>query len=112
MKKRNNSTDKGRADWCGSTVLPNNTEERTMTEMTDREFQEKINYLGQERAARKLIIKDGFAKAEDVATMTSLDVCGIIVKHYTYLANSGERIILVRNEDWEKVGPYLKVLDR
>jgi len=80
--------------------------------MTDREFQEKINYLGQERAARKLIIKDGFAKTEDVATMTSLDVCDIIVKHYTYLANSDERIILVRNEDWETVAPLLKFLDR
>lgn len=109
MKKSNNSTDKGRADGCGSTVLPNDMEEWSMT---DREFQEKINYLGQERAARKLIIKDGFAKAEDVATMTGLDVCEVIVKHYTYLANSDERIILVRNEDWETVAPMLIFLDR
>ena len=109
MKKKNNSIDKGRADGHGSIVLLNNMEEWTMT---DREFHEKLDYLGQERAARKLIIKDGFAKAEDVATMTSLDVCEVIVKHYTYLSNSDERIILVRNEDWEKVSPYLKVLDR
>jgi hypothetical protein len=44
--------------------------------------------------------------------MTSLDVCDIIVKHYTYMANSDERIILVRNEDWETVAPLLKFLDR
>lgn len=80
--------------------------------MTGSELMDKIIYLGQEKAARKMIIDDGVAKAEDVAVMTCADVCGIVAKHYTYLSNSDERIILVRNEDWTKVSPYLKVWNR
>ena len=38
--------------------------------MDSRELASHINYLGMERCARKIILKDNLAKAEDIAIMT------------------------------------------
>ena len=50
--------------------------------MTGREIMEKIKYLGQEKALRKLAVKDHLADTEKIACMTGEEVCDLISKKY------------------------------
>ena len=43
--------------------------------MDARTLENKMNYLGMERAARKILIDEKLAKAEEVAMMTCVEVC-------------------------------------
>ena len=48
--------------------------------MDSRGLASHINYLGMERCARKIILKNNLAKAEDIAIMTDLEVYDILLQ--------------------------------
>lgn len=71
-----------------------------------------INYIGQEKALRKLLILDKKAKAEEVALMTQEEVCELIAEDYKMIYSQSEIIGLVKNENWEKVNSLIVKISR
>lgn len=80
--------------------------------MTARDLQEKLNYLGMERGIRKLALKEKMASAEEIATMSELDVCNLICQNYQLVYAETQKIGLVKNEDAEKVANLIQVISR
>lgn len=80
--------------------------------MVARALQEKLNYLGMERGIRKLALKDKMATAEEIATMSELDVCNLICQNYQLVYAENEKIGLVKNEDAEKLSELIEVISR
>lgn len=80
--------------------------------MTARDLQEKLNYLGMERGIRKLALKEKMASAEEIATMSELDVCNLICQNYQLVYAETQKIGLVKNEDAEKVDNLIQVISR
>lgn len=75
-----------------------------------RDLADKINYIGQERAARKLLIKMNTVPLEQVATMTELDVYEAILDKYKFIISNGENILLVEKDklqDFNKIAVWL-----
>lgn len=75
-----------------------------------RDLAAKINYIGQERAARKLLIKMNTVPLEQVATMTELDVYEAILDKYKFIISNGENILLVEKDklqDFNKIAVWL-----
>ena len=63
-----------------------------------RDLADKINYIGQERAARNLLVKMNTVPVEKVATMTELDVYEAILDKYKFMISNGENILLVEKD--------------
>ena len=80
--------------------------------MNARELQNKINYLGQERSARKIVIEDKLATPEEVALMTDVEVYEKLLEEYEVVAVGNERITLVKHEDKEMYYKITKDLSR
>lgn len=82
-----------------------------MTNLYDaRDLADKINYIGQERAARKLLVKMNTVPLEQVATMTDLEVCAAILEKYEFIVSNGEDILLVEKDklqDFNKLAVWL-----
>lgn len=75
-----------------------------------RDLADKINYIGQERAARKLLIKMNTVPLEQVATMTTIEVCAAILEKYEFIVSNGEDILLVEKDklqDFNKLAVWL-----
>lgn len=75
-----------------------------------RDLADKINYIGQERAARKLLIKMNTVPLEQVATMTTIEVCAAILEKYEFIISTDENIILVEKDklqDFNKIAVWL-----
>lgn len=75
-----------------------------------RDLADKINYIGQERAARNLLVKMNTVPLEQVATMTELDVYEAILDKYKFIISNGENILLVekdRLQDFNKIAVWL-----
>lgn len=75
-----------------------------------RDLADKINYIGQERAARKLLIKMNTVPLEQVATMTDIEVCAAILEKYEFIVFNGEDILLVEKDklqDFNKLAVWL-----
>lgn len=80
--------------------------------MVGRDLQEKLNYIGMERGIRKLALKDKLATAEEIATMSELDVCNLICQSYQLVYAEPEKIGVVKNEDAEKLFGLIEVISR
>lgn len=82
--------------------------------MTARELESCIMRTGQERALRKLCIDSEMAKMEDVATMSTLDVCEAVAKSFELVGvcDGGDRILLVSKRDEGALWKLLKPIDR
>ena len=80
--------------------------------MDARELNNKLSYLGMERDARKLLIKEGIKKAEDVAIMTSVEVCDALLKHYKVVSCEDECITIIKHEDVKTYNSMVKYLER
>ena len=82
-----------------------------MTNLYDaRDLADKINYRGQERAARSLLVKMNTVPVEQIATMTALDVCEAILDKYEFIMSDGEDILLVEKDklqDFNKIAVWL-----
>ena len=75
-----------------------------------RDLADKINYIGQERAARNLLVKMNTVPLEQVATMTELDVYEAILDKYKFIISNGENILLVEKDklqDFNKIAIWL-----
>lgn len=75
-----------------------------------RDLADKINYIGQERAARNLLVKMNTVPLEQVATMTELDVYESILDKYKFIISNGENILLVEKDklqDFNKLAVWL-----
>lgn len=75
-----------------------------------RDLADKINYIGQERAARNLLVKMNTVPVEKVATMTELDVYEAILDKYKFIISNSENILLVEKDklqDFNKIAVWL-----
>lgn len=72
----------------------------------------KINYLGQERAARKLLLKDKIATAEDIAIMTDIEVYDKLLERYEVVMAESEKILIVAKENVQTFNELAVYLSR
>lgn len=63
-----------------------------------RDLADKINYIGQERAARNLLVKMNTVPVEQIATMTELDVYEAILDKFIFILSNSENILLVEKD--------------
>ena len=78
--------------------------------MDARELYNRINYTGRERDARKIVLKNNLAKAEDVAIMTDIEVYEILLQKYEVAMSEREKILLIEKEkieEFNKMAIYL-----
>ena len=81
-------------------------------EMDARTLEGKMNYLGMEREARKILIDEKLAKAEEVAVMTCVEVCAKLLKTYEVVSCEDEDITIVKREDMDTYNNIVKFLSR
>lgn len=72
----------------------------------------KINYMGQERKARQLLMDDKLKTAQEVALMTLEEVCDAVLVKYQVVAVEDEDIILLDKEFAKEYAKHIKHLDR
>ena len=75
-----------------------------------RDLADKINYIGQERAARNLLVKMNTVPVEQIATMTELDIYEAILEKYEFIISDGEDVLLVEKDklqDFNKIAVWL-----
>lgn len=80
--------------------------------MIARELANSINYTGMERCARRIVLKDNLAKAEDVALMTDFEVYEILLEKYEVVVCADEKILLVDKEKMEEFNSMAVYLNR
>ena len=78
--------------------------------MTDRELESKMNYLGMERAARKLVIDSKLATAEEVALMPCVEVCEKLLSEYEVVSCESGCITVVKMSDMKTYNSIVKYL--
>ena len=80
--------------------------------MDARELYNCINYTGMERDARKIVLKDNLAKAEDVAIMTDIEVYEILLQKYKVVMSKREEILLIAKDKMEEFNDMAVYLSR
>lgn len=80
--------------------------------MDARTLENKMNYLGMERAARKILIDEKLAEAEEVAIMTCVEVCDKLLEAYEVVACENEDITIVKKEDMKTYNDIVRFLSR
>ncbi len=80
--------------------------------MDARTLESKMNYLGMEKAARKILVDEKLAKAEDVAMMTCVEVCEKLLETYEVVSCENEDITIVKKEDMKTYNNIVKFLSR
>lgn len=78
--------------------------------MDGKELSESLYYIGMQKDARKLAIKDKMASTEDIAIMTQIEVCDLIVEKYEVVMCEDEDILLIpkdKMEEFNKMAVYL-----
>jgi len=80
--------------------------------MNARILESKMNYYEMERTARKILIEERLASAEEVAVMTCLEVCKKLLQTYKVVACESDEIVIVKKEDMTKYNNIVKILSR
>lgn len=80
--------------------------------MDARTLQNEMNYLGMERNARKILIDEKLATADEVAMMTCVEVCGKLLESYEVVACEDEIIMIVKKEDMKTYNDIVRFLSR
>lgn len=80
--------------------------------MDARELESKMNYLGMERDARKLLIDKELATADEVAIMTCIEVCSKILETYEVVSCEDEDITIVKHDDMDTYKSIVRFLSR
>lgn len=83
-----------------------------MKRIDARALQSEMNYIGMEKAARKLLIDEQLAKAEEVAVMTCVEVCEKLLATYNVVCNDEENIAIVKKQDMKTYNNIVKYLSR
>ena len=76
-----------------------------------RDLADKINYIGQARAARNLLVKMNTVPVEQIAAMTELDVYEAILEKYKFIISDSENILLIEKDklqDFNKIVVWLR----
>jgi hypothetical protein len=91
-----------------------NEEQKTKGEMKmdERELASKMIYMGMERRARSILIRENLASVDEVAIMTRYEVCEKLLETYEVVSCEDECITLVKKEDMETYNNIVKCLDR
>ena len=80
--------------------------------MDARELANRINYSGMERCARKIVLKDNLAKAEEIAIMTELEVYEKLLQKYEVVMSEREEILLIAKDKMEEFNDMAVYLSR
>lgn len=80
--------------------------------MDARKLENNMNYLGIERAARKLLIDEKLATADEVALMPCVEVCNKLLEFYEVVSCESEDIMIVKKEDMPTYTSIVKYLSR
>lgn len=80
--------------------------------MDARELANHINYVGMERDARRIILKDNLAKAEEVALMADIEVYETLLQKYEVVMCESENILLIDKENMEEFNSMAVYLSR
>ena len=78
--------------------------------MTGRELTDKLFYIGMEKDARRLALRDKMAHAEEIAVMSEIEVCDLIVEKYEVVMCESEDILLIpkdKMKEFNKMSVYL-----
>lgn len=76
-----------------------------------RDLGDAINYIGQEQAARRLLVKMNTVPVEQIAVMTSLEVYKEILEKYKMVISNSENVLLVEKDkiqDFNKIAVFLR----
>lgn len=80
--------------------------------MDARTLESKMNYLGMERSARKILINEELATADEVAVMTCVEVCERLLESYEVVSCEDEDITIIKREYMETYNLITKILSR
>lgn len=80
--------------------------------MDARELANRINYSGMERCARKIVLKDNLAKAEEIAIMTETEVYETLLQKYEVVMSEREEILLIAKDKMEEFNDMAVYLSR
>ena len=75
------------------------------------DLMDEMQYPGMERSARRILVEEKLAPAEEVALMTKLDICKKLLEFCVVVACEDEDIIIIKKEDmttFEKIARHLK----
>ena len=80
--------------------------------MTGRELTDKLIYIGMEKDARKLVLRDKMAPAEEIAVMSEIEVCDLIVEKYEVVMCESEDILLIPKDKMKEFNQMAVYLSR
>ena len=79
--------------------------------MTARElYYNHITHTGMDKNARRIILKDNLAKAEDIAMMSDFEIYEVLLQKYEVVMCEPENILLIdkqKMEEFESIAVYL-----
>ena len=75
-------------------------------------YHHHINNVGMERDARRIILKDNLAKAEEVALMADIEVYETLLQKYEVVMCESENILLIDKENMEEFNSMAVYLSR
>lgn len=81
-------------------------------EMTARELQNALGYVGMERNLRKLAINEKLSSVDNIATMSELDICDLVLKTFEVVSTEEECVTLVKKEDLPAYKKMVKFINR
>lgn len=79
--------------------------------MTGRDLCSELLYTGMEKGLRKLALREKMASAEDIAIMSTLEVCDLVVQKYCVVMSEDECVLLIpkdKMEEFNEMAVYLK----
>ncbi len=80
--------------------------------MTASELSDKLNYTGMVKDLRRLAMDEKMAKPEEIAVMTTFEVCELIVERYAVVYTEPEEIGLVEKDRLDEYSAMLKRIMR
>lgn len=83
-----------------------------MSSQSGRDLAKMLNYTGMEKAVRSVALDEKLAKAEEIAVMSELEVCELVMEEYEIAYHTSEQVGLVRNSDIEAFNKLIKVISR
>lgn len=78
--------------------------------MNGRDLSDRLLYTGMIKDARKLALKDKMATVEELALMSELEICDLIVKNYEVVMEQDERVLLIpknKMDEFKQIAVYL-----
>lgn len=77
-----------------------------------RDLGDAINYIGQEQAARRLLVKMNTVPVEQIAVMTNLEVYKEILEKYKMVIYNSENVLLVEKDKMQDFNKFAVLLSR